>query len=455
MFPFTSRSPLQDPPPDGGSSEPSQRHQRFVPLPRLRWIILLLLFLSTTINYIDRQALSVLLPTLRSELNLTSSDYGMITTIFLVAYTISQLFSGLLVDKIGTRKGFAISITVWSAAAIAHAASLGVTSLAIFRFMLGLGEAGNWPAGGKAISQWFPQNRRAFAMGLFDGGSALGAVIAPPLVALLAIHFTWRSAFVAVGLLGFAWLAAWFWIFDDPERHRWLSASDKKQAKQDADSDTTASSSISVTFFSLIRMRQLWGLLATRIVATPVWWFYVFWLPDYLSKCRGFSLVEIGLFAWMPYVTVDLGKLLGGALSDSILKKGWSVSVARKGVMSAGAVCMAAGVLVSGALTSIGAIFWVCIATFGFGLWSANILALHADVFSSDKMGSALGITGMGASLSGALSTFFIGRVVDSYGYQPVFLVAGLCSFVACIALYFWVGKIKPRSPDNAESKAL
>jgi ACS family hexuronate transporter-like MFS transporter len=418
-----------------------------MPLTRLRWLILLLLFLSTAINYVDRQALSVLLPTLRSELGLTSADYGMITTLFLVAYTLSQLGSGLLVDRIGPRRGLAWSITLWSTAAIAHALARGAASVAAFRFLLGLGEAGNWPAGGKVIAQWFPPQRRAFVMGIFDSGSAVGAIIAPPLVALLALHHGWQAAFVMTGLGGFAWLAAWRWIYDEPALHRWLTPADRTRVRAETQAAAVAPPlSLGAALRSMLGRRQMWGLMVTRMLATPVWWFYVFWLPDYLAQDRGFTLSEIGFFAWIPYLTVDVGKVVGGAASDRLLRNGASISRARKSVMVAGAMAMAAGTLVVDAHTAATAIAWVCVATFGFGMWSANILALHADIFPAEKMGSALGLTGMAASLGGAVSTFAIGRLVDRAGYSPVFFVAGLAALTACLALFFWIGPVRDRN---------
>lgn len=409
-------------------------------LPRLRWLILGLLFLSTTVNYVDRQALSVLLPTLRSELGLTSSAYGTIVTLFLVAYTVSQLLSGLLIDRIGTRHGLALSALLWSLAAVAHAFSLGAASLGVFRFLLGLGEAGNWPAGGKAIAEWFPRHRRAFAMGVFDGGSAAGAVIAPPLVAALAIQVSWRAAFVVTGLLGLLWLAAWLWIYDTPDRHRWLSQRDRAEATRECPA-APVKSGFATGLRDIMGVRPLWGLMGARLLASPVWLFYVFWLPDYLAKDRGFTLAQIGLFGWLPFLTVDLGKMFGGALSDRLLVAGWATTSARKVVMVPAAVVMTAGILVSGADTAVIALAWVCVATFGFGMWSANILALHADIFSAGKMGSVLGLTGMAASLGGAATTFAVGQIVDAFGYRPIFAGAGIAALLACIALLTFVGK--------------
>jgi MFS transporter, ACS family, hexuronate transporter len=411
-------------------------------LKRLRTLILLLLFLSTVINYLDRQALSVLATTLRGELGMSSAEYGAITTFFLAAYTLAQLGAGVVIDRIGTRRGFAWSIVIWSIAAIAHAFAGGATSLGVFRFLLGVGEAGNWPAGGKAVSQWFPQHARAFGMAVFDGGSAVGAILAPPLVALLALKFGWRSAFVLTGVLGFLWLALWLWIYRSPESHPWLSTADRDLATSEGGS-SKQNRSFGQSLRVIIGMRQLWGLMATRMLATPVWWFYVFWLPDYLGKGRGFGLKEIGMFGWIPYLSVDIGKMLGGGASDRLLQRGYGATFARKSVMTVGALAMAGGVQVVGASTSAIALLWVSVATFGFGLWSANILALHADIFPSETMATAIGLTGMASSFGGAVFTYIIGQVVDRAGYAPVFWAAGGAAIVASLALFFWVGRVE------------
>lgn len=410
---------------------------------RLRWLILGLLFLSTVINYIDRQALSVLLPTLRTELSLSSSDYGAITTVFLLAYTLAQVPFGMWVDKVGTRLGFSVAIVGWSVAAMLHAFVTGPISLGVARGLLGVTEAGNWPAGTKAIASWFPQQRRAFAMGLFDGGSALGAVLAPPLVAYLALTYGWRAAFVVTGVLGLLWLVGWLRVFHAPHEHPALAAESREEVLRELGVSRPKPAVFGAALRRIVRERQLWGLMATRLVATPVWWFYVFWLPDYLSTGRGFSLKEIGFYGWIPYLTVDLGKMAGGAASDALLARGRSASLARKSLMVLGALGMLGGIQVVNATSPAVAIAWVCLATFGFGIWSANILALHADIFPAETMGSAMGSTLMAASLSGAAFTYMVGRMVDRAGYQPVFWAVGLLPLVACFALFFWIGRVE------------
>jgi ACS family hexuronate transporter-like MFS transporter len=410
-------------------------------------VILGLLFLSTVINYVDRQALSVLLPTLRTELGLSSADYGTITTVFLAAYTIAQIPAGMGIDKVGTRIGFCVSIIGWSLAAMLHALASGPLSLALFRGLLGVTEAGNWPAGTKAVAQWFPQKRRALAMALFDSGSALGAVAAPPVVALLALHFGWRAAFVVTGVLGFVWFVGWLFVYHAPQNHPWLSADDRATVVAEV-GPVPKPAGFAAPLRRIIGQRALWGLMATRMVATPVWWFYVFWLPDYLSKGRGFSLLEIGLYGWIPYLTVDLGKMIGGALSDWLLAQGRSATFARKSVMLVGALAMVSGIQVAGAPSAPAAIAWVCVATFGFGMWSANILALHADIFPAETMGTAVGATLMAASLGGAIFTYVVGQVVDKAGYAPVFWTVGMLALAACLGLFVLVGRAE-RIPES------
>lgn len=407
----------------------------------LGWLILALLFFSTVINYIDRETLSVLEPLLRNHLGITSFDYGLVTTVFLVGYTGAQLFAGILIDSVGTRVGFAVSLVIWSIAEMGHALVHGLKGLLGLRFILSLGEAGNWPAGTKAIAEWFPPQARAFAMGFFDGGSALGAVVALPLVAAVTVNLSWRAAFVVTGSLGFLLLIPWVWIYQEPSKHRWLALGEKAKAVKTRVNEKKKPSFQNM--LRILRIRQSWGLIMTRMLATPVWWFYVFWLPDYLSKGRGLSLKEIGAVGWIPFATADLGKLVGGVTSDWLLRHHLSPTLARKGVMVAAAVAMLSGTRVVGARTGGEAIGWISLATFGFGMWSANILALHADIFPSRMMATVVGLTGMAAGLGGAVFTFFTGWLVGRSGYVPVFWAVGLIALVALIFLLFLVGRVE------------
>lgn len=420
---------------------------------RLRGLILGLLFLSTVINYLDRQALSVLLPTLREDLGITSADYGTITMVFMLAYTLAQVVAGVWVDKIGTRRSFGWLIVGWSTAALLHALARGAVSLGVFRCLLALSEAGNWPAGAKAVARWFPPQRRGFAMAVFDSGAAVGAVLAPPMVTLLAWQFGWRAAFVGTASLGFVWLIGWLRIYHEPECHPWLSDEDRAKVLDEVGPAGRPSSAAGGALRRILGLRPVWGLLVTRMAATPVWWFYVFWLPDYLSQARGFSLMEIGLYGWIPYLMVDFGKLAGGTMSDRLLSAGFGATLARKSAMVCGALGMTAGLFVVGAPTPVAAIAWVCVATFGFGMWSANIYALHADVFPAGVLATAVGLTGTGSSLGGAAFTFAAGLMVDRAGYAPVFGIIGVLPVLASLALVFLVGRVEQiaETDDNLE----
>ncbi len=332
----------------------------------LRWWIIGLVFLATLINYIDRLTVSVLAPLITKDLNLTNTEFGGIATWFLFAYTISQSLSGKLYDRVGIKRGFSISVVVWSLAAMAHRFASGLGSLSAFRFVLGLGEAGNWPGAAKTVAVWFPARQRALGMAIFNSGAAIGSIAAPPIIVGLTAYFGhWQQTFVVTGVLGFLWLGLWWLVYDTPEKHRWLTAAEyavitedeaettaRKQSENvDADS-SVASSSLPVTepakplgWFALLRYRQTWAIVIGRFLVDPVWWLYITWLPLYLSNVHGFDLKQIGLFAWVPYVAADAGSLFGGWLSGFLIGRGWSVNKARKAVIIFAAALMPAGIV--------------------------------------------------------------------------------------------------------------
>jgi ACS family hexuronate transporter-like MFS transporter len=397
-------------------------------MPHLRWWIAGLLFLATVINYVDRQTLSVLAPVLRDEFGMTATDYSRVVSAFMLAYLIMQTGSGRLMDVVGTRWGFALCITWWSLAAMAHAAARSVLHLGIVRFLLGLGEAGNWPGAVKAISEWFPVRERAFAIGLFNSGSTVGATIAPPLVAWLALTYGWRNAFLITGATGFLWLAAWLVIYRRPEEHPWLRPPERALIR--AGQEHTQSSE-RIAWRSLFSYPQVWALVFGRMLADPVWWFYVFWLPEYLKREREFSLAMIGYIAWIPFLAADIGNLVGGAASGALVKRGMAVLRARKAVMLVCALLMMSGipaVLVEQAWVAVALISLV---TFAYSAWAANILTLPADLFPPQIVASVSGLSGTGAATGGMAFTLIIGWVVDRFSYVPVFTVAGLMPLVS------------------------
>ena len=380
----------------------------------MRWWVASLLFLATVINYVDRQTLSVLAPLLRDLFGMSNTDYSRVVFAFLLAYMIMQTGSGRIMDRLGTKAGFSLTIAWWSAAAMLHAAANSVLSFGVFRFLLGMGEAGNWPGGVKAVSEWFAPRERAFAIGFFNSGSTLGAVIAPPLVAWIALNWGWRAAFLLTGSLGFLWLVLWQATYRAPKAIP-------------AEAELTER----VRWRDLFAFRQVWGLVLARMLADPVWWFYVFWLPEYLKRERAFSLAMIGYFAWIPFLTADAGNLLGGALSGWLIRRGLPVLRARKTVMAASALLMTSGIPAVLVADAGLALALISLATFAYSTWAANILTLPADLFPPRIVASVSGLSGTGAALGGMIFTLIIGAVVDRFSYVPVFTAAGVMPLVA------------------------
>src|SRR5712664_2372630 len=289
----------------------------------LRWWIVGLIFLATLINYIDRLTISVLAPVITRDLGLTNTEFGGILTWYRFAYTISQGLSGKLYDRIGTKRGFVCSIILWSIAAMAHAFARGLASLSVFRFVLGLGEAGNWPGAAKTVAEWFPIRERAFGMAIFNSGAAIGSVIAPPLIVWLSLAYGWQTTFIVTGSLGFAWLVLWLLFYQTPDRHQWLSEGERKLIldgqRIETAPDATADIGEDFRWRELLRYRQVRAIVLARFLTDPIWWLYISWLPKYLADARGFSLVKIGLFAWVPYVAADAGSLSGGWVSGYLI----------------------------------------------------------------------------------------------------------------------------------------
>jgi len=382
-----------------------------------RWLIAALLFLATVINYVDRQTLSVLAATVSRELGLSNVEYSNVLTAFLAPYTFMYVLAGWLVDRWGSRFSLAVFMGWWSAANALHALARGALSLGVFRFLLGLGESGNFLAAAKATSEWFPPKERALANGLVNAAASTGAILAPPLIAFVTHLVGWRGAFVVTGLSGFVWMAAW-----------WLLNSTKAPFGEDLKKGT-------VSYAALWRARQSWGLLLARVFADPVWWFYLFWLPKYLQEERHFSLTEIALFAWMPYLTADLGSVAGGWLSGLLIRRRMEELRARRLTMAPCALLMPVGILVA-YLPSTAAMAVICLVTFCHMAWKTNLMTMTNDVYPTGVVGSASGVVGLGSGLGGVLSTPIVGRIVDAFGYTAVFWMMGFLHIVATVLIY-------------------
>ncbi len=382
-----------------------------------------LAFLATVINYLDRQTLSVVAPVLLDQFHMSSIDYSRVVSAFLLAYTISNGLSGPLIDRLGTRAGYALCMAWWSFSSVLHIFSRGALSLGVFRFLLGIGEAGNWPAGVKVVAEWFPERERALASGLFNSGSAIGAILAPPLVAFIVLQFGWQAAFVLIGGLGFVWLAAWLSIYRTPPE-----AMRQAHARQPA--------------FQLLRMRFVWSFTLSKVFLDPAWYFYVFWFPEYLKQAHRFNLAAIGQYAWIPFFVAALGNVLGGWLSVALLRRGIPTARARKTGVTLCAALM---------LSSIPAVLspspWVamaCIALAMAGYTGANVtmLAFTADAFPKESVASVWGLASMGAGFGGMLFTLIAGWVIQHVSYTPVFVGFGLMPLLCCTILWTLTGPL-------------
>ncbi len=424
----------------------------------VRWVIIGMVFFATLINYIDRLTISVLAPLIVKDLQLTNTEFGGIATWFLLAYTISQSLSGKIYDRVGIKKGFTISIVIWSVAAMAHAFATGLRSLSFFRFILGLGEAGNWPGAAKTVAEWFPARQRALGMAIFNSGAAIGSIVAPPIIVGLTAYFGhWYETFIVTGALGFVWLIFWWLIYDSPEKHKWLTkkeydlirADDEKEAVPAP--ETTISGELqqtlpeakSVGWFKLLTYRQTWGIVLSRFLVDPIWWLYITWLPLFLNQVHGFDLKQIGLFAWVPYVAADAGSLFGGWLSGFLIGRGWSVNSARKVVIGFAACLMPAGILAAYTSDSMTALALIGVVLFGFQVWINNVQTLPSDYFPKTAVGSVAGLGGTGAGIGSMIFIFTTGWVVDNFSYTPILVAAGLLAPIGTLVLFALSGRIE------------
>jgi ACS family hexuronate transporter-like MFS transporter len=409
----------------------------------LRWVIVGMIFLATLINYIDRLTVTTLAPKITEDLRLTNTQFGEIATWFLLAYTISQALSGKLYDGIGIKRGFTVSIIVWSLAAISHAWSVGLRSLSACRFMLGLGEAGNWPGAAKTVTEWFPARQRAFAMAIFNSGAALGSVVAPPLIVGLYGWFGhWQPVFVVTGLLGFAWLAVWWLVYDKPETHKWLSKTEFAIIKE-GESESNGAGERQLGWLELLKYRQTWALVVPRVLVDPIWWLYITWLPLFLYQVHGFDLKQIGYFAWVPYVAADAGSLFGGWLTGFLIGRGWTVNAARKSVIAFAGLLMSAGIGAAYTSNPMAALALIGVVLFGFQAWINNVQTLPSDLFPTKAVGTVAGLGGMGAGIGSMIFVLSTGWVVDNFSYTPVLVTASVLAPLGTLVLFALVGNVR------------
>lgn len=408
------------------------------PLPYLRWRIALMLCIAAELNYLDRQALSVLAPLIQADIGFTDVEYSYLTSAFLFSYMFMYMVSGRIIDAIGTRLGFLYFVTAWSVAAMGHAVARSVSHFFIARLALGVSEAAVIPGGVKAASEWFPMRERAFAVGLFNAGTAIGSTVAVPLVGLLALYFGWQWAFVMTGAIGFLWLPFWYVYYHKPEHHtrisdeeRELILSDRKPTEQRP----------SPPIPTLLRMKETWGCVLARALTDPITYFLMFWVPKYLQEVRGISLAELAAVGWMPYAALAFGNVASGGIPRLLVARGFSVNAARKSTMftiSSLALVMYA-VLTQTESTAL-ALACITGAMFCHGAWG-NV-ALPAEVFPSRAIGTVTGIGGTIGSLVGFITQLVIGQVVVSAGYVPLFIACSAAYLVAFAGVVFLIGEL-------------
>ncbi|HMF79225.1 MAG TPA: MFS transporter [Bryobacteraceae bacterium] len=390
-----------------------------------RWLMISLVFAATVINYLDRQALSIAAPVLLEQFHMSAVAYSRVLFGFLLAYTVSNGLSGSLIDRLGTRAGYALCVAWWSASALLHVFSRGALSLGIFRFLLGLGEAGNWPAGVKVVAEWFPERERALASGLFNSGSAVGAILAPPIVVFIILHYGWAASFFVVGLSGFVWLLFWLNLYRTP-------------AKASSDLEPPAPPPL-----QLFRTRFVWSFTLCKVFMDPAWYFYIFWFPEYLKRARHFDMAAIGKYAWIPFFVAGVGNVLGGVVSAFLLRRGFSLTVARKSAVTFFAVLMMAAipaVLVASAWQSIA---FISVAMMGYTGSLASMLSFPADVFPKNAVASVYGLASMGAGFGGMLFSLITGWVVDHYSFTPVFIGFGITPLICALIIWTLLGPLQ------------
>lgn len=414
------------------------------PVGRYRWRVCAMLLAATTINYIDRQVLGVLAPFLQDEIGWSEIQYGYIVMAFQGAYAIGLLCAGALIDRFGTRIGYALAISVWSLAAMGHALAASVAGFVVARFLLGLGEAGNFPAAIKTVAEWFPRRERAFAVGIFNAGSNIGAIVAPLMVPVVAAAWGWQAAFLCTGVLSAAWLVTWLVFYRTPEQHPKLSSAELAHIRSDPPEPA-----VKVPWLQLLRHRQAWAFVAAKFITDPVWWLFLFWLGKFLASEYELSLAKIGLPMIVVYLMADVGSIAGGWLAGRFMRLGWSANRSRKGAMLVCALCVAPVTLVTQVDNLWLAVGLIGLAMAGHQGWSANVLTLPSDMFPRQTVASVVGIGGFAGAFGGMGMSYFTGSQLQSTGsYGTIFLIAGSAYLVALLCVHLLAPRLEPAPFD-------
>jgi ACS family hexuronate transporter-like MFS transporter len=408
---------------------PSAPSTATAPRGRVRWIICALLFFAATINYIDRQVLAILAPDLQKEIGWSELDYGRIVIAFQVAYAVMMLAWGRILDKIGTKVGFALAVVWWSLAAMGTSLARSAMAFGAARFMLGVGEAANFPASIKTVAEWFPKSERAFATGIFNSGTNIGAVVAPIAVPLLAARWGWQAAFIGTGAIGFVWVIAWWTLYHGIDTHPHLRETERQYIRDGIDEPGTAK----VPIVQVVQYRQLWAFALGKLLTDPIWWFYLFWLPKFLAQEHGIRGVALIPYLTTVYLVADVGSVAGGYMSSALIKRGWTVNRARKTTMALIACTVPSVIAAPQTRSAWVAVGLLSIAAACHQAWSANLFTLTSDTFPRRAVGTVVGFGGCAGGIGGILIAEFAGRVLqrDPSYYLPMFVIAGTIYLVA------------------------
>jgi MFS transporter, ACS family, aldohexuronate transporter len=440
-----------------------------------RWVICGLLFLGTTINYVDRQVIDILKPLLVQQFGWQDERiYAAIIFTFQLAYAIGLLLAGRVMDKLGTRRGFTIAVVVWSIAAVGHALAdhmpwlklpkvnldprtgLSLVLLtgaaagfALMRFLLGLGEAGNFPASIKTVAEWFPKKERALATGIFNAGTNVGALLTPLAVPWITLHFGWRAAFIGTGLIGFLWVVLWLAMYQPPENHPRLSPSELAYIRSDPVERLAP-----IPWAKIIPHRQTWAFALGKFMTDPIWWLYLFWIPDFLNRNYGLNLSAMGLPIVVIYLIADVGSIGGGWLSSALIKNGWTVNAARKTAMLACALAVVPIIFASRAANLWVAVLLVALAASAHQGWSANLYTLVSDMFPRSAVGAVVGFGGMAGAVGGMFISIVVGEILQRTGsYVPIFFMAGFTYLAAFGIIHLLVPRLAPATFGDQETR--
>ena len=422
----------------------------------LRWWVIALIALATVINYIDRQTMNVLWATSMGEElypDMSADErkqiYATISSFFILAYALGQAIFGKIFDWVGTRLGFALSIGVWSIATALHAFGQGVVSLSIFRSLLGVAEAGNWPGAAKGNAEWFPSKERALAQGIFNSGAAIGGLVSIPVIAFLNIYFSWQAIFVIVGLIGLLWLIPWMVLVKAPPKtHPWITPEEREyilSGQKTTSSDDDSDDEPVPTTGEILKHKESWGVIIASAAIDPIWWLFVFWIPTYLAEVFNMDVKGIAIYGWAPYVGAMLGAWFGGLLSQNRMNAGWSVNKTRKTVVSIGCLLMLPALLaMSNPGTPFIAVILMGVILFGFQTAIGSVQTLPSDMFSTKSVGTLSGLAGMAAKFTAWGLTLLVPILTAGGNYYPAFVIGASLAIIALVSVLFLIPKVEP-----------